>query len=365
MNVIRIDIILLPGRMSNLLMQEAALRRTAGRRFEMSVAAIGQRAPCCAARSAPAISPRALGSAAGLLAALIWGGYMAMSRAGVSEGLRPEDFALLRFGTAGTLLLPVLLARGGLATLGGVGWRRGMLLTLCAGPLLIMAIAGGYMYAPLAHGAVIQPSTITLATLLLAALVLRERPSLSRAIATGVIIAGIALVAGTGLVGGGGGEWRGDLLFVSAGAAWAVFTVLVKRWKVDPMAGTAAVCVLSALFVIPGYLLWATPDRLVAIGFEALASQIVVQGVLAGALAVIAYGKAVASLGAGRAAIFPALVPAFSLIIGVPVTGEVPTAPQLVGITIVSIGLVLALDLVGVRRSRAPAARLCPEGVAR
>jgi drug/metabolite transporter (DMT)-like permease len=87
--------------------------------------------------------------------------------------------------------------------------------------------------------------------------------------------------------------------------------------------------------------------------------------VLAGALAVIAYGKAVASLGAGRAAIFPALVPAFSLIIGVPVTGEVPTAPQLVGITIVSIGLVLALDLVGVRRSRAPAARLCPEGVAR
>jgi drug/metabolite transporter (DMT)-like permease len=215
----------------------------------MSVAAIGQRAPCCAARSAPAISPRALGIAAGLLAVLIWGGYMAMSRAGVSEGLRPEDFALLRFGTAGTLLLPVLLARGGLTTLGGVGWRRGMLLTLCAGPLLIMAIAGGYMYAPLVHGAVIQPSTITLATLLLAALVLRERPSLSRAIGTGVIIAGIALVAGTGLVGGGGGEWRGDLLFVSAGAAWAVFTVLVKRWKVDE-------AVREALAV-----LWEASDR--------------------------------------------------------------------------------------------------------
>jgi drug/metabolite transporter (DMT)-like permease len=87
--------------------------------------------------------------------------------------------------------------------------------------------------------------------------------------------------------------------------------------------------------------------------------------VLAGGLAVIAYGKAVTSLGAGRAAIFPALVPAFSLIIGVPVTGEVPTEPQLVGIAIVSIGLVLALDLVGSLPQPRPAARLCREGVAR
>jgi drug/metabolite transporter (DMT)-like permease len=331
---------------------------------EMAMAAIGQRAPCSAASSAPAISSRALGIAAGLLAALIWGGYMAFSRLGVTEGLRPEDFALLRFATAGLMLFPVLLAHGGLADLGGVGWRRGMLLTVCAGALLIMAIAGGYTYAPLAHGAVIQPSMITLATLLLAALVLRERPSLFRGIGTGVIIAGIALVAGAGLVGGAGGEWRGDLLFVSAGAASAVFTVLVKRWKVDPMAGTAAVCVLSALFVIPGYLLWASPDRLVAIGLEALASQIVVQGVLAGALAVIAYGKGVTSLGAGRAAIFPALVSAFSLIIGVPVTGEVPTAPQLVGIAIVSIGLVLALDLLTGLPPRRHIASPCGEGAA-
>jgi drug/metabolite transporter (DMT)-like permease len=196
------------------------------------------------------------------------------------------------------------------------------------------------------------------------ALVLRERPSLFRLIGTSVIIAGIALIAGSGLAGGTGGEWRGDLLFVSAGTAWAVFTVLVKRWKIDPMAGTAAVCVLSAAFVIPGYLLWASPDRLVAIGFEALAAQIVVQGLLAGAVAVIAYGKAVESLGAGRAAIFPALVPAFSVVIGMPVTGEVPTTPQLIGIGVVSIGLLLALDLpTGLPRQRHTAS-LCRQGAA-
>lgn len=282
----------------------------------MAVSTIVQRASSCATRPAPAISQGTLGIAAGLLAALIWGGYMAMSRAGVSEGLRPGDFALLRFGTAGTLLLPVLLARGGVATLGGIGWRRGALLTLCAGPLLIMAIAGGYMYAPLAHGAVIQPSMITLGTSLFAAWILGERPSRMRAVGTGVIVAGLSLIAGSGLVGGAGGEWRGDVLFAAAGLSWATFTVLLRHWRMDPLAATSAVCVLSAAVVIPAYLLFGAPDRLAAIGAGPLATQIVVQGLLAGALAVIAYGQAVASLGAGRAAIFPALVPAFSLLTG-------------------------------------------------
>jgi hypothetical protein len=88
MNVIRIGIILLPGRMSNLLCGKAPMRAERRRKeVEMAMAAIGQRAPCSAASSPPAISSRALGIAAGLLAALIWGGYMAFSRLGVTEGL--------------------------------------------------------------------------------------------------------------------------------------------------------------------------------------------------------------------------------------------------------------------------------------
>src|SRR5512132_3514296 len=106
-----------------------------------------------------------------------------------------------------------------------------MLLTLCAGPLVVMAIAGGYVYAPLAHGAVIQPSTITLGTSLFAAWVLGERPSRMRAVGTGVIVGGLSLIAGSGLVGGAGGEWRGDVLFASAGILWAMFTVLLRRWR--------------------------------------------------------------------------------------------------------------------------------------
>jgi drug/metabolite transporter (DMT)-like permease len=43
-------------------------------------------------------------------------------------------------------------------------------------------------------------------------------------------------------------------------------------------------------------------------------------------------------LGAGRAALYPALVPPFSLLIGLLALGQVPSPPQLVGLVIVIIG---------------------------
>jgi drug/metabolite transporter (DMT)-like permease len=43
-------------------------------------------------------------------------------------------------------------------------------------------------------------------------------------------------------------------------------------------------------------------------------------------------------LGAGRAAVFPSLVPGFTLLIGFLVLGEAPSLAQLVGFAIVLIG---------------------------
>jgi len=82
---------------------------------------------------APAVAQLA-GIGWGMAAAVIWGAYLAFARAGVTGGLAPLDLALLRYGTAGLFALPFL----GWWTLGGVGWRRGLLLTLLAGPAFIL-----------------------------------------------------------------------------------------------------------------------------------------------------------------------------------------------------------------------------------
>ena len=66
--------------------------------------------------------------------------------------------------------------------------------------------------------------------------------------------------------------------------------------------------------------------------------QIFVQGLLAGALPIYLFARAVTLLGAGRAATFPALVPGFSLVIGYIALGAIPSLPQLIGLAIVVIG---------------------------
>ncbi len=71
---------------------------------------------------APA-SPVLKGLAAGLAAALLWGLYLALSRAGVVGGLAAIDIAVIRYGVAGLVTLPLFAARG-LPLARRIGWWR-------------------------------------------------------------------------------------------------------------------------------------------------------------------------------------------------------------------------------------------------
>jgi drug/metabolite transporter (DMT)-like permease len=288
--------------------------------------------------------------AAGLAAVAMWAAYLAFARAGVKAGLAPVDFVVLRFGTAGAIMLLWLL-RHEPRTLGGVGWGRGAALALLAGPLFIALGVGGYTFAPLAHGAVIQPSTLVLGAMFAGWAFFGERPSRTRIVGMGVIVAGLALIA----AGKGGAEmpgaWRGDLLFVAAGLSWVAFTMLLRQWRVGALPAAAAVAVVSALVVVPGVLLFGTLDRIAALPVPALVAQVLVQGVGSGVLAVIAYGRAVEHLGAARAALFPALVPGAALLVGISVANEVPAFLEWLGAAVVTAGLIVALELLRKRSS--------------
>ena len=68
----------------------------------------------------------------GLVAAAIWGAYLAMAKAGLSAGLEPSDIAFVRYAVAGLVMLPWLLAKG-IRSCGGVGWGRAVILSLLVG----------------------------------------------------------------------------------------------------------------------------------------------------------------------------------------------------------------------------------------
>jgi drug/metabolite transporter (DMT)-like permease len=289
-------------------------------------------------------TPELRGMLLGAAAVLMWGSYLAFARAGVSVGLTGFDFTAIRYGTAGLVMLPWLL-RHQPATMSGIGWRRALCLMLVAGPIFIWLGVGGYAFAPLAHGAVVQPATIVIGSTILAAVILKDRPDLKRLIGIAVIVIGLAVIAGPALLRGGTLTPIGDGMFVLAGLLWASFTTLTRRWGIKALPATAAVSVLSGVIVLPVYATTIGFDRLLALPTAILITQIIVQGVLSGVLAVIAYTRAAELLGPAKAAIFPALVPAAAIVIGIPVVDELPTMLQLGGLVLVSLGLFVAIGI--------------------
>jgi len=138
----------------------------------------------------------------------------------------------------------------------------------------------------------------------------------------------------------GGSAWLGDALFTVAAVLWALFTVGVRRWRIDPLPATAAVWVL-ALPYVPVYAVMAGGRVLDAPRGEVV-FQALFQGLGVAIVALALYAWAIRVLGDARAALFMPLVPVFGVVLGVAVLDEVPAAVQVVGIAGVTLGMALA-----------------------
>jgi drug/metabolite transporter (DMT)-like permease len=281
-------------------------------------------------------SATAIGIACGVGAAVFWAAGFVAARHGVDIGFAPSDLTFHRCFWAGLVLLPLAL-RAGIGDLNGVGWGRGVLLTILGGPGLALISYSGFLLVPLGHAGVIQPSCAALFGLLLATVVLHERLPAQRAVGALIIVAGLAVIGGEAITTIGAHGVAGDLLFVLAGGFFATFSMLLRRWRVPPTRATIVVSVVS-LAVLPIYWVLIGFERIIALGPWENLLQALMQGLLAGPAAIYLFTRSVLLLGAGRASVFPSLVPPCVLLIGWVALGEIPSALQLAGLAIVLAG---------------------------
>jgi drug/metabolite transporter (DMT)-like permease len=294
------------------------------------------------AQPAAASSGVLIGALCGAGASIGWAAGFVAAKHGIAVGFSPADLALHRFFWSGLLLIP-LVWRGGLFDLGGIGWRRGLVMSILSGPPQAMIAYTGFILVPLGHGTTIQPACAALSGLVLASLVLHEKLTSQRVIGGATIIAGLLVFGAESLTTIGGHGVGGDLLFATAGLFWATFGILLRYWHVSGTRAIAVVGALSILLFAPLHAAFVGYDGIVRMGLAENLLQITVQGVLAGVLPIYLFARAVILLGAGRAATFPALVPVFSVVIGYFTLGVVPSIAQLAGMLIVLIGFRFAL----------------------
>jgi drug/metabolite transporter (DMT)-like permease len=278
-----------------------------------------------------------LGLACGAGAALLWAGGLVAARHGIAAGLSPSDLTFHRFVWAGLALLPVFVAQQGARETGGVGWRGAVLLTVFGGPSFALLSYSGFLGAPLGHGGVIQPSTAAVSGLLLSVLILKEKLPLARAFGAAAIICGLVVIAGEAVTTIGMSGLLGDLSFAGAGLSFAIFAMLLRMWRMTAMRAVVVVSVVSLVYV-PVQWLVVGFDNMTAVGWKENALQAVIQSALVGAISTYLFARAVILLGPSRAAMFPSLVPPFTLLLGFILLGEMPSLAQLAGMLIVLVG---------------------------
>ncbi len=102
-----------------------------------------------------------IGVLCGTGAAFGWAAGFVAAKHGITVGFSAADLALHRFFWSGLLLMPLVL-RDGIKDLGGIGWGRGLVMSVLSGPPQSIIAYTGFMLVPLGHGTTIQPACAAL-----------------------------------------------------------------------------------------------------------------------------------------------------------------------------------------------------------
>lgn len=289
-------------------------------------------------------SQLAKGLSVGLIAASIGALYTVFARWGIARGLSSPDLTVLRFGVAGLIMLPVLA----LACLRDLAqfttrWRIWLLVALLAGTPFGLLMFGALQFAPSSHAAVFPFTAMSVMGMVLGAVVLGDRMTLRRVAGIAVVLTGLVLVSGLEASSLTLRAAIGDTMFVLAGTLWAGFGIVLRKHRLDPLLATAVISISALLTYVPAYFWYTGAAGLIAVESSVFWTEVLVQGVIAGAGTLYTYSKMVSLLGASRAAVFPALAPGLAALMAWPVLGHVPAWPEAMGLLLVMTGLIVAV----------------------
>jgi drug/metabolite transporter (DMT)-like permease len=295
-----------------------------------------------------------IGAVCAIAAVAIWAGWLVMMRVGVNTTLTAFDLTALRFGVAGVVLSPVVLRRG--LGFNRLGWPGFTAVVIGAGAPVPLLVGAGLSFAPVAHASVLSYGISPLIVAGLAAVALKERLVPIRKAGLVLVTLGALVIGGVGISSFGGRQSIGHLLFFTAACLWACFAVAIRRARLDGLHAAAIAAVVSLLVYLPLYLTF-VDSRLLEVSAADLAGQALYQGVVAAAVSLALFGRAIILLGASNAAAFVALTPVMAALMAIPALGEWPTSVDWLAIGVITAGVYLASGAPVPRRGENPAGR--------
>ena len=257
---------------------------------------------------------------------IIWSGFVVVSRLGGQSVLTPYDVVALRVGTSAVILLPWWLPQLMVPHRRRWIFWQGLVLSVIAGFAYPLVVYTGFVFAPASHGAVLTSGMLPFFTSILALVMLGERPGRQRLLGLFLILVGVGtLLLGSKSVDIPSGKHvlLGDVILLSASFLWALFTVLLRYWRVPAFDVTLAVAGLAALVYLPVYVLF-LPRHLGQAPWPSILLQAFYQGVLVVCVAMWTYARATELLGTVRMVILMSMVPLIGTLLALVLLAEHP-----------------------------------------
>ena len=274
-----------------------------------------------------------------IIAILIWGFAYVVTKSGLSA-LPPMLFALLRYAVASVLLVPLALARGGLAKLPQpVPWKMLLLMSLTGVGLYYVLFNLSLSYTSASQTALIQ-SAFPAIVAIMAVFWLHEHLTRRRIVGIALAVAGVALIVARGPADAAARDpLLGNLLAFASVLCWGTYTILAKRMaNVDPIALTATISLIGTAMLVPAVLIESAPLALSAISREGWLAILYLGG-LASAASYLLYMRALRELDASLVGTYINLSPVIGVVSGVLVLGESITATAIIGGAMVLAGV--------------------------
>ena len=285
------------------------------------------------------ISQNTLGFAAAWCIVFVWSFWLITSRVAESSGLTVYDLAAMRYGLASLIALPLSLYYK--------PWRGLTLIQIAAisfilGPVYIIAVFSGFLYAPAAHGGIFMNGMLPVISLLFALFILRDNPSAKQWLGAAMILISVIILARDSDPAIGTQVWIGDLLFIIGALFFSAYVILSQRWKLTAMQIIFCGTIVNAILYLPIYALF-LPSGIAEAPLGPFLLQAIYQGFVPNLIGLLFVAYASQTIGTGNTSFILAAVPGVGAFLGAVILGETLGWLSILALAVLTVGLMISV----------------------